>query len=144
MKELIRNILKEEEVTDLEKRFKNSIMKLQYIIESQKTSHIDSVEMIDIQYLPKHNYIEGKLIVKSYYEEHDFSAIGGLMDQIETEIFKIIKKYTFTENGGLIKKGSNNDWFLSCMPISVKWNTNANDPFMLTLDFLIFQDEYDA
>ena len=57
---------------------------------------------------------------------------------------KIQGKYTFTENGGLIKRGPDNDWFMSCFPIGMKWDTYGEEPFMLTLDFIIRQDEFDA
>ena len=145
MKNIIRKILKEEdENNNLENRFKNSMQKLQYIFEVNFSSNIDSVEISEIQFIPKYPYIEGKLTVKSYFEDHDFAALGRRIDSLEDEVYEIEKKYTFTKKGGLIKRGPNNDWILSCMPIGMKWQAGGDESFMLILEFLIYQDEYDA
>ena len=144
MKNIIRKILKEDEDNNLEQRFKNSMQKLQYIFESQVSSDIDSVEISEIKFDPKFNYIEGKLTVKSYFEDHDFGALGRHIDKLEDEVYKIYKQYTFTEKGGLIKRGPDNDWFMSCMPMSMKWQTTGDEPFMITLEFLLFQDDFDT
>ena len=145
MKNIIQKILKEEEENNnLENRFKNSMQKLQYIFEVNFSSDIDSVEISEIQFIPKYPYIEGKLIVKSYFEDHDFGAIGRRIDLLEDEVYEIYKQYTFTKKGGLIKRGPNNDWFMSCMPIGMKWQAGGDESFRLILEFLIYQDEYDA
>ena len=145
MKNIIQKILKEEEENNnLENRFKNSMQKLQYIFEVNFSSNIDSVEISEIQFIPKYPYIEGKLTVKSYFEDHDFAAIGRRIDLLEDEVYEIYKHYTFTEKGGLIKRGPNNDWFMSCMPIGMKWQAGGDESFMVILEFLIYQDEYDA
>jgi len=145
MKNIIQKILKEEEENNnLENRFKNSMQKLQYIFEVNFSSDIDSVEISEIQFTPKYPYIEGKLTVKSYFENHDFGAIGRRIDLLEDEVYKIYKHYTFTEKGGLIKRGPNNDWFMGCTPIGMKWQAGGDESFMLILEFLIYQDEYDA
>jgi len=145
MKNIIQKILKEEdENNNLENRFKNSMQKLQYIFEVNFSSDVDSVEISEIQFIPKYPYIEGKLIVKSYFEDHDFAALGRRIDSLEDEVYEIEKKYTFTEKGGLIKRGPNNDWFMSCMPIGIKWQAGGDESFMVILEFLIYQDEYDA
>jgi hypothetical protein len=145
MKNIIRKILKENEETNLEQRFRNSMQKLQYIFESKVSSDIDSVVISEIKYeLYKYPYIEGKLTVKSYFEDHDFGAIGRRIDLLEDEVYEINKQFTFTKNGGLIKRGPDNDWILSCMPIGMKWQADGDEPFMITLEFIIYQDEYDA
>jgi hypothetical protein len=145
MKNIIQKILKEEEENNnLENRFKNSMQKLQYIFEVNFSSDINSLEISEIKFDPKFNYIEGKLTVKSYFEDHDFAAIGRRIDLLEDEVYEIYKHYTFTEKGGLIKRGPNNDWILSCMPIGMKWQADGDESFMLILEFLIYQDEYDA
>jgi uncharacterized protein YutD len=144
MKNIIRKILKEDEDNNLEQRFKNSMQKFQYIFESSLSSDVDSVEISEIQFIPKYPYIEGKLTVKSYFEDHDFAAIGRRIDSLEDEVYEIEKKYTFTEKGGLIKRGPDNDWFLSCIPIGMKWQAGGEESFMLILDFIVRQDEYDA
>jgi hypothetical protein len=145
MKNIIQKILKEEEENNnLENRFKNSMQKLQYIFEVNFSSDINSVEISEIKFDPKFNYIEGKLTVKSYFEDHDFAAIGRRIALLEDEVYGINRQYTFTEKGGLIKRGPNNDWFMSCMPIGMKWQAGGDEPFMITLEFIIYQDEYDA
>jgi hypothetical protein len=145
MKNIIQKILKEEEENNnLENRFKNSMQKLQYIIEVNFSSDINSVEISEIKFDPKFNYIEGKLTVKSYFEDHDFAAIGRRIALLEDEVYGINRQYTFTKKGGLIKRGPNNDWIMSCMPMGMKWQADGDEPFMLILDFLIYQDEYDA
>ena len=144
MKNIIRKILKEDEDNNLEQRFRNSMQKFQYIFESSLSSDVDSVEISEIQFIPKYPYIEGKLTVKSYFEDHDFAAIGRRIDSLEDEVYEIEKKYTFTEKGGLIKRGPDNDWFLSCIPIGMKWQAGGEESFMLILDFIVRQDEYDA
>lgn len=144
MKNIIRKILKEDEDNNLEQRFKNSMQKLQYIFESQVSSEIDSVEISEIEFHPKWPQIQAKLTVKSYYEDHDFGSLARHIDRLEDEVYKIQKPYTFTENGGLIKRGPDNDWFLSCIPIGMKWQVGGEESFMLILDFIVRQDEYDA
>jgi hypothetical protein len=145
MKNIIQKILKEEvENNNLENRFKHSMQKLQYIFEVNFSSDINSVEISEIKFDPKFNYIEGKLTVKSYFEDHDFAAIGRRIALLEDEVYGINRQFTFTKKGGLIKRGPNNDWFMSCMPMGMKWQADGDEPFMLILEFLIYQDEYDA
>jgi hypothetical protein len=145
MKETIKNILKEEqEYGELEQRFRNSMQKLQYIFESNISSEIDSVDISEIEFDPKYIQIRAKLTVKSYYEDHDFGSIGRHADSIESEVYKINQQYTFTENGGLIRRGPDNDWMLGCMPIGMKWQAGGEESFVLTLEFWVNQDEYDA
>ena len=144
MKDLIKNILKENEEQGLEQRFKNSMETLQYIFESQVSSEIDSVEISEIEFDPKYRQIQGKLTVKSLFEDHDFGSIGRHADRVENEIYKINRQYTFTENGGLIRRGPDNDWTLGCMPIGMKWQAGGEESFVLTLEFWVSQDEYDA
>ena len=145
MKNIIQKILKEEdENNNLKNRFKNSMQKLQYIFEVNFSSDINSVEISEIKFDPKFNYIEGKLTVKSYFEDHDFGVIGRRIDLLEDEVYKINRQFTFTKKGGLIKRGPDNDWILSCMPMGMKWQADGDEPFMITLEFLIYQDEYDA
>jgi hypothetical protein len=143
MKELIKNILKEEEENSLEQRFRNSMQKLQYIFESN-LSEIESVEINEIEFDPKYTEIQANLTVKSYYEDHDFGSLAKHIDRLEDEVYKIQGKYTFTENGGLIKRGPDNDWFMSCVPIGMKWIAGGDEPFILTLDFWVRQEEYDV
>ena len=146
MKDLIRNILKENEENDLEQRFKDSMERLQYIFESQISSEIDSVEIseIGVEIDPRYTQVQGKLTVKSLFEDHDFGSIGRHADRVENEIYKINRQYTFTENGGLIRRGPDNDWMLGCMPIGMKWQAGGEESFVLTLEFWVSQDEYDA
>jgi len=145
MKKLIRHILKEQnEGNNLEQRFRNSMQKLQYIFESQVSSEIDSVEISQIEFDPKYTEIQANLTIKSYYEDHDFGSLAKHIDRLEDEVYKIQGKYTFTENGGLIKRGPDNDWFMSCVPIGMKWQAGGDESFILTLDFWVRQDEYDA
>ena len=144
MKKLIRNILKENEENNLEQRFKNSMQKLQYIFESNVSSDVNSVEISEIEFHPRWPEIHAKLTIKSYFEDHDFGALAKHIDRLEDEVYKIYKPYTFTENGGLIKRGPDNDWFMSCIPIGMKWQVGGDESFMLTLDFIIRQDEFDA
>jgi hypothetical protein len=145
MKNIIQKILKEEEENNnLENRFKNSMQKLQYIFEVNFSSDINSVEISEIKFDPKFNYIEGELTVKSYFEDHDFAAIGRRIALLEDEVYGINRQFTFTKKGGLIKRGPNNDWIMSCMPIGMKWQADGDESFMLILEFLIYQDEYDA
>ena len=145
MKHIIKNILKEEqEYSELEQRFRNSMQKLQYIFESNVSSEIDSVEISQIEFDPKYTEIQANLTVKSYYEDHDFGSLAKQIDRLEDEVYKIQGEYTFTENGGLIKRGPDNDWFMSCIPIGMKWQAGGDESFILTLDFWVRQDEYDA
>jgi hypothetical protein len=144
MKDIIKNILKEEQDGELEQRFRNSMQKLQYIFESNISSEIDSVEISEIEFDPKYIQIRAKLTVKSYFEDHDFGSIGRHADSIENEVYKINQQYTFTENGGLIRRGPDNDWMLGCMPIGMKWQAGGEESFVLTLEFWVNQDEYDA
>jgi hypothetical protein len=144
MKDIIKNILKEEQDGELEQRFRNSMQKLEYIFESNISSEIDSVEISEIEFDPKYIQIRAKLTVKSYFEDHDFGSIGRHADSIENEVYKINQQYTFTENGGLIRRGSDNDWMLGCLPIGMKWQAGGEESFVLTLEFWVNQDEYDA
>jgi len=120
------------------------MQKLQYIFESNISSEIDSVDISEIEFDPKYIQIRAKLTVKSYFEDHDFGSIGRHADSIENEIYKINQQYTFTENGGLIRRGPDNDWMLGCLPIGMKWQAGGEESFVLTLEFWVNQDEYDA
>ncbi len=145
MTETIKNILKEEqEHSELEQRFRNSMAKIQYIVESHILSEIESLDMIDIKYTANMNHIQGTLVVNTYYGVEDLRSIGKHMDSLENEISQICEEFTFTENGGIIKRGPDNDWFLGFLPIGIKWNAFGNDPYLLSLEFMIWQDEYDA
>ena len=145
MKDIIKNILKEEqEHSELEQRFRNSMQKLQYIFESNTSSKIESVEISEIEFDPKYTEIQAKLTVKSYYEDHDFGSLAKHIDRLEDEVYKIQGKYTFTENGGLIKRGPDHDWIMSCIPIGMKWQAGGEESFLLILEFWIRQEEYDA
>jgi hypothetical protein len=144
MKDIIKNILKEEQDGELEQRFRNSMQKLQYIFESQVSSEIDSVEISEIEFDPKYTEIQANLTVKSYYEDHDFGSLAKQIDRLEDEVYKIQEKYTFTENGGLIKRGPDNDWFMSCVPIGMKWQAGGDESFILILDFWVRQEEYNT
>jgi hypothetical protein len=146
MKDIIKNILKEEqEHGKLEQRFRNSMQKLQYIFESNISFEIDSVEISEIEVeVDGYTQVQGKLTVKSLFEDHDFGSIGRHADRVENEIYKINRQYTFTENGGLIRRGPDNDWTLGCMPIGMKWAAYGDEEFVLILEFWISQDEYDA
>jgi len=146
MKDIIKNILKEEqEYGELEQRFRNSMQKLQYIFESNISFEIDSVEISEIEVeVDGYTQVQGKLTVKSLFEDHDFGSIGRHADRVENEIYKINRQYTFTENGGLIRRGPDNDWTLGCMPIGMKWAAYGDEVFVLILEFWISQDEYDA
>lgn len=143
MRKVIKSILKEEEENSLEQRFKRSMQKLQYIFESH-LSEIESVEISEIEFDPKYTEIQANLTVKSYYESHDFGALAKHVDRLEDEVYKIQGQYTFTENGGLIKKRPDHDWNMSCIPIGMKWQAGGDETFILTLDFWVRQDEYDA
>jgi len=80
MKDIIKNILKEEqEHSELEQRFRNSMAKIQYIVESHILSEIESLDMIDIKYTANMNHIQGTLVVNTYYGVEDLRSIGKHM-----------------------------------------------------------------
>lgn len=143
MKDIIKNILKEEEENSLEQRFRYSMQKLQYIFESH-LSDIESVEISEIEFDPKYTEIQAKLTIKTYYENHDFGALAKYVDRLEDEVHKIQTQYTFTENGGLIRIRPDYDWYMTCFPIGIKWQAGGDESFILTLDFWVRQEEYDV
>ncbi len=131
-----------EENKNTEEKFKRSIETLQYIIETSVSSDIHSVEITDFVYHPKFNGIEAKLIIKTYCEDHDFRSVGNAMDKADTEVFKIINQYTFKSNGSLKQRYDRQGYWMSIMPIDVKWSAYGENQFDIVMEYHIMQDDF--
>jgi hypothetical protein len=131
-----------EENKNTEEKFKESMVTLQYIIETSVSSDISSVEITDVVYYPKYNSVEAKLIINVYSDDHDFGLIGNNMNKADTEINKIINQYTFTSNGSLKQRRSNSGYWMSFMPISSKWAAYGENQFYIVMEYYILQDDF--
>jgi hypothetical protein len=131
-----------EENKNTEEKFKRSMETLQYIIETSVSSDIESVEITDFVYYPKFNGVEAKLIIKTYCEDHDFRTVGNAMDKADTEIYKIISQYTFKSNGSLKQRPDKHGYWMSIMPIGVKWSAGGENPFDMVMEYHIMQDDF--
>jgi hypothetical protein len=131
-----------EENKNIEETFRSSMETLQYIIETSVSSDIESVEITDFFYYPKYNGVEAKLIIKTYCEDHDFNTVGFMMDKADTEIDKIFKQYTFKSNGHLKRRPNNHGYWMSIMPIDVKWSAYGVNQFDIIMEYHIMQDDF--
>jgi len=131
-----------EENTNIEEKFKRSMETLQYIIETSVSSDIESVEITDFVYYPKYNGVEARLIIKTYCEDHDFRSVGNAMNSADTEIVKIFNQYTFKSNGSLKQRYDGQGYWMSAMPIGVKWSAGGENQFDMVMEYFIMQDDF--
>jgi len=131
-----------EENKNTEEKFKRSMETLQYIIETSVSSDIHSVEITDFVYYPKYNGVEARLIIKTYCEDHDFRSVGNAMNSADTEIDKIFNQYTFKSNGSLKQRYNGQGYWMSIMPVDVKWSAYRENPFDIVMEYHIMQDDF--
>ena len=140
MKQLIRNILKEE-TENLKERFIKSTEAIPYIIESIVDSKlITGVEIKNIKYDETYNTINGELIITSWNEDPDVLSFRHQLVRVNKEIERVLMNYSFTSNGVFGKnKVKNNNlmwWFFGC-----EWNASVNnDDLIMKYEFR--QEDY--
>ena len=139
MKELIRNILKEEENENLKERFVRSAKSIPYIIQSNVDSNLfTEIEIENVYY--GGNEISGMLLVTSWCEDPDLFSFTDQLKIVDNEIGKVLINYTFSSNGSFgEKKVKNNNlmfWFIGC-----EWI--ARGDYSMNMKYQFVQDEYD-
>jgi hypothetical protein len=138
MKELIRNILKENE--GLKERFIKSANKMVYIIETHVGSNlITNIEIENIIFDEKYKEISGDLIITSWCEDPDILEFIRTLKMVDKEIEKVLLNYTFRSNGSFGEKGEWNNlmWYM----IACNWDIDNNDEIKMKYHFR--QEEYD-
>ncbi len=140
MKQIIRKILKEDEV-DLKSRFIKSAKKLGFILESSVDSNlITNVAIENIIYDPKYNEIAGDINVTSWCEDPDLLEFTHMLKEVDKEMDKVLLNYTFSSNGSFNKKkGQYNNmmWYM----IACNWDIDNN--YEIKLKYHFRQEEYD-
>ena len=138
MKEVIKKILKEENENTKEK-VNTSFQTLLYVIESNiKKGLIDEVSLDKVNFYDKYGTMEGLIIVKSYCEDPDVGAFTRIVDEIDTELYSIIKKYEFNRDGSL-KKHQERDVYLMFLFSGCQWDYGTNE---LHMKYILIQDEF--
>jgi len=138
MKEVIKKILKEENENTKE-TVKTSFQTLLYIIESNtKNKFIEEVSLEKVNFYENYGTIEGFINVKSYCEDPDVGAFTRIVDEIDTELYSIIKKYEFNRDGSL-KKHQERDVYLMFLFSGCQWDYRTNE---LHMKYILIQDEF--
>ena len=138
MKEVIKKILKEENENTKE-TVKTSFQTLLYIIESNTNNKfIEEVSLEKVNFYENYGTIEGFINVKSYCEDPDVGAFTRIVDEIDTELYSIIKKYEFNRDGSL-KKHQERDVYLIFLFSGCQWDYRTNE---LHMKYVIIQDEF--
>ena len=138
MKEVIKKILKEENENTKE-TVKTSFQTLLYIIESNTNNKfIEEVSLEKVNFYENYGTIEGFINVKSYCEDPDVGAFTRIVDEIDTELYSIIKKYEFNRDGSL-KKHQERDVYLIFLFSGCQWDYRTNE---LHMRYVIIQDEF--
>lgn len=137
MKKLIKKILKEQD-EELKERFLLSMRSLQYIIESLiKSRSIEEIEFVDIEFYEKYKSISAAIKVKSYCEDPDFGELTSRMNEVENEIYRVLKNYEFSVDGKLKKVDGGS--FIMMFPVKVNWESGNGD---LLIEFYLQQDDF--
>ena len=139
MKELIRDILKEQN-EGLKERFIKSANKMVYIIETHVESNlITNIEIENIMFDEKYSEISGDLIITSWCEDPDILEFIRTLKMVDKEIEKVLLNYTFRSNGSFGEKGEWNNlmWYM----IACNWDIDNNDEIKMKYHFR--QEEYD-
>ena len=138
MKEVIKKILKEENENTKE-TVKTSFQTLLYIIESNTNNKfIEEVSLEKVNFYENYGTIEGFINVKSYCEDPDVGAFTRIVDEIDTELYSIIKKYEFNRDGSL-KKHQERDVYLMFLFSGCQWDYRTNE---LHMKYILIQDEF--
>jgi hypothetical protein len=140
MKELIRNILKEEN-DGLKERFIKSANKMVYILETHVGSNlITNIEIENIMFDEKYSEISGDLIITSWCEDPDILEFTRMLKMVNKEIEKVLLNYTFRSNGSFGEKGEWNNlmWYM----IACNWDIDNN--YEIKMKYHFRQEEYDA
>lgn len=138
MKEVIKKILKEENENTKEK-VNTSFQTLLYIIESNTNNKfIEEVSLEKVNFYENYGTIEGFINVKSYCEDPDVGAFTRIVDEIDTELYSIIKKYEFNRDGSL-KKHQERDVYLMFLFSGCQWDYRTNE---LHMKYILIQDEF--
>ena len=140
MKDLIRNILKED-TSDLKEKFIRSAQKIPWILQSSvDLSLITNIEIDNINYYNTYNTIEGELLITSWCEDPDLFSFTDQLKTVDKELDKVLLNYSFTSNGSFgEKKGKYNNlmcWFVGC-----EWN--AGGDYSIKMKYHFMQEEYD-
>ena len=140
MKELIRNILKED-TSNLKEKFIRSAQKIPWILQSSVDLNlITNIEIGNINYYNIHNTIEGELLITSWCEDPDLFSFTDQLKTVDKELNKILLNYSFTSNGSFgKKKGKHNNlmfWFIGC-----EWS--AGGDYSMKMKYQFVQEEYD-
>ena len=130
MKELIRNILKEEN-DNLKNRFMKSVKRIPYIIESNVDSNL--ITGVEIQ-------IAGDLIITSWHEDPDLIEFTLQLRRIDMELDKVLLNYSFKSNGSF---GRNTGEHINLMWYFVGCEWSSDDQFILKMKYAFRQEEYD-
>ena len=116
---------------------RKSFQTLGYIVES-KSKFINEVNVSNVSYNEDYGQYQCYFYIKTISEDPDIGSFKSDIDMCDTELYDIIKEYTFRTNG-TIKKTQQGD--LMMLFIGCEWNLGRGS--VCTLKYQLVQDEFD-
>ena len=140
MKQKIRQILNEND-GGLRDRFIRSAKSIPYIIESNVDSNlITNIEVNNITFDGRYSEIQGDLIITSWHEDPDVSEFTQQLRNIDSELDKVLLKYSFKENGSF---GRNTNKYNNLMWYFVGCDWSSDNNFTLKMNYVFRQEDYE-
>jgi vacuolar-type H+-ATPase subunit I/STV1 len=116
-----------------------SIETLTYIIESNKKSkYIESIEVVSVRTYEKFKTVECEFEVKGWCEDPDVGELTAILNEIDRDIYRIIRDYELDENGG-IKRLPDGDTYLMFLLEKVNWDMHSNN---INITYHVVQDDF--
>jgi hypothetical protein len=140
MRQKIRQILKEND-GGLRSRFIKSAKSIPYIMESiVDTNLINNIEVDNITFDERYTEIQGDIIITSWHEDPDLIEFTQQLRKVESELDKVLLKYSFKENGSFGRntgKYNNLMWYF----VACDWSSDNDDT--LNMRYVFRQEDYE-
>jgi hypothetical protein len=139
MRQKIRQILKEND-GGLRSRFIKSAKSIPYIMESiVDTNLINNIEVDNITFDERYTEIQGDITITSWNEDPDLFEFTQQLRKVESELDKVLLKYSFKENGSFSRntaKYKNLMWYF----VGCEWSSDNNHT--LKMKYVFRQEDY--
>lgn len=140
MRQKIRQILKEND-GGLKDRFIRSAKSIPYIMESVVDSNlITNIEVDNITFDGRYSEIQGDLIITSWHEDPDVFEFTRQLGRINSELDKVLLKYSFKENGSF---GRNTGKYNNLMWYFVGCDWSSDNDYTLNMRYVFRQEDYE-
>jgi hypothetical protein len=122
-------------------KLRENLETLIYIIETnKKTNLIESIELTDVNFYEKSGSFDAEIKVKSWFEEHDLTALADTLKEIDSDIWQTIGRYEFDKNLNIKKIPMHGFSNLMWATTAVEWNIQTNQD--LNIRFTLIQDKF--